>query len=189
MSALSRLAPVPASDPFLELLDEERAAGEVAARLRERALRQAAEEGATLAGLLIDLAERGAQVVVHTEAGTAHQGRLVAVGADYVVVRTEGGSEPHLRLDTLESVRLQRAERHGRPDGDRRPLVDLRLVEVLGRVVEERPRVVLRTRGGQRVAGELRSVGADVVTLVLDGERDQACCVPAAAIAEAVVDQ
>lgn len=63
------------------------------------------------------------------------------------------------------------------------------LVEALGRVAADRPRVVVHTRGRERVAGELRSVGADVATVVLDGGRGQACWIPAAAITEVVVDQ
>jgi hypothetical protein len=180
---------VPARDPLVDLLDEGRAGEGVAARIQERSLRRAAEEGATLAGLLIDLAERGSMAAVHTESGARHHGTVVAVGADYCVVRTEAGAEPHLRLDAIGSVRPHPSVRQGSPDGDRRPVVDLLLVEVLGRAVEERPRVVLRLRGGERVVGVLRSTGADMVTLVLDGEHGQTCCVRAAAIAEVLIDQ
>lgn len=179
---------VPQWDPLVELIDEGRTDDRAAERNRERWLRRAAEEGATLAGLLVDLAEREATVVVHTEAGGRHHGVLVTVGADYCVVRSDSGAEPLIRLDGLASVRSARGERPDAPAGDRRPVVDLLLIEVLGRAVDERPRLVLVTRGGERVAGELRSVGADVVTLVLDGDRDHLCCVAAAAISEAMVD-
>ncbi len=174
-------------DPLVELLDEARTSDRAGARSRERWLRRAAEEGATLAGLLVDLAEREAAVVVHTEAGRRHHGVLVSVGGDYCVVRTASGAEPHLRLDALASVRTGRGDRPAVPAGDRHPVVDLLLIEVLGRVVDQRPRLALVTRGGEQVAGELRSVGADVVTLVLDGSRDNLCCVPAATISEVTV--
>ncbi len=179
---------MPERDPLVELLDEGRTGDRVAARSRERWLRRAAEEGATWAGLLVDLAERGAAVVIHTQAGRRHHGVLVSVGADYCVVRTDIGAEPHLRLDALASVRIGSGERHAVPAGDRRPVVDLLFIEALGRVVEERPRLVLVMRGGDQMAGELRSVGADVVTLALDGGRDHLCFVAAAAISEATMD-
>lgn len=180
---------MPERDPLVELVDEGRTGDTVGARGRERALRRAAQEGATLAGLLVDLAERESPVVLRTVSGRRHHGVLVAVGADYCVVRSHSGAEAHLRLDAIATLHPHRGERHALPAGDRHPVVDLLLIEVLGRVVDERPRLVLVTASGDQVAGELRSVGADVVTLVLDGGRDQLCCVAAAAITEAIVDQ
>lgn len=179
---------MPERDLLVELLDEGRAGERTASRSRERSLRRAAAEGATLAGLLVDLAERGSTVVIHTDAGRRHQGVLSAVGGDYCVVRSDRGSDVHVRLEAIATVRPHQGERHCVPAGDRTSVVDLLLIEVLGRVVDERPRVVLVTRGGEQVAGELRSAGADVVTLALDGGRDQLCCVAAAAITEALVD-
>lgn len=180
---------VPERDPLVELLDQSRMGERVATRIRERALCRAAEEGATFAGLLVDLAERGSTVVVHTVTGRRHHGGLVVVGADYCVIRTASGAEPHLRLDCLATVLPSQDERHAPPTGDRAPVVDQLLVEVLGRAVDQRPRVVLIVRGGGRVAGELRSVGADVVTVALDGGRQHLCFVAAATITEAVLDQ
>ncbi len=179
---------MPEPDPLVELVDQGRTGERTAARSRERALRRAAEEGATLAGLLVDLVERGSSVVMHTVTGRRHSGTLVALGTDYCVVHTASGADPHLRLDALASVRPGRDQRHAPPAGDRRPVLDRLLVEVLGRLVDERPRLVLVSRGGAQVAGELRSVGADVVTLALDAGRDL-CFVATATITEAVVDQ
>ena len=45
------------------------------------------------------------------------------------------------------------------PVGDREVDVELRLVDALGYLVGERPRVLVVTRSGERVAGVLRSVG------------------------------
>jgi hypothetical protein len=61
------------------------------------------------------------------------------------------------------------------------------LVEVLAGLAPERPRVVL-VAGGELAAGELRSVGADVVTLRLDGDPTSLCYVAAAAISEAIIE-
>lgn len=176
-------------DPLVELLDEGRAGEGVAARGRERALRQVAEEEAGLAGTLVDLAERGSAVAVRTEAGRAHHGVAVAVGSDYCVVRADTGAEVHLHLSAIATVRPHPGERHVAAAGDRRAPFDLRLLEVLGRAAAERNRVTLVTRGGDVVAGRLLAVGADVVSVRLDGGATEPCYVAAAAITEAVVDR
>jgi hypothetical protein len=66
--------------------------------------------------------------------------------------------------------------------GDR-PALDLLLVEALARVAQERPQVAVMTAGGDVVAGRLRAVGADVLSLRLDGEGGTAY-VPATAVLE-----
>lgn len=180
---------MPERDPLVELLDEGRVEDHSATRSRERSLHRAAAEGATLAGLLVDLAERGAAVVVHTAAGRRHNGVLGVVAGDYCLMRCDRGPDLHVRLDAITTVRPHQGAHHDVPAGDRAPAADQLLVEVLGRLVDERPRVVLVTRGGEQIAGELRSVGADVVTLALDGGHNQLCFVSVAAITEALVDQ
>ena len=150
-------------DELLRLLDEARADERSGARERERRLRQAAEEGALLAGTLVDLAEHGTGVTVRTAAGRTHHGPVRLVAGDFVVV-----GEAWVALRAVTTVRPDPALRHEPAAGDR-PTVDLRLVEALARVAGERPRLALVLRGGEVVAGELRSVGADVVTLRLDG--------------------
>lgn len=175
-------------DPLVELLDEGRAGERAAARARERALRQVAEEEAGLAGTLVDLAERGSGVAVRTEAGRTHHGALVAVGSDYCVVRAESGAEVHLRLAAIATVRPHPGERHVAAAGDRRPASDLRLLEVLGRMAHDRMRMTLVTRGGDVVVGQLLAVGADVVSVRLDGGAAEPCYVAAGAILEAVLD-
>jgi len=173
-------------DPLVELLDESRAGEARAARNRERWLRQSAEEGAELAGTLVDLAEHAALVGLATVAGRRHHGVIVAVGGDYCVVRAAGGNEVHLRLDALTTVRLHPGEHHGAATGDRAVAGEQRLVEVLARLAGERRRASLVTVSGETVAGELRSVGTDVVTLRLDG--GGTCYVAAPAVTEAAVD-
>ncbi len=182
------LVGVPSSDPFVELLDEGRADEVVAARARERALARMAEEGAQLAGTLVDLAERASTVVVRTESGRSHHGVLVEVGSDYCRLRADSGAAPLLHLSAIVSVRPQRGGHQPTATSNRSPATDQRLVEVLGRLTEDRPRVMLVVRGGEVLAGWLRSVGSDVVTLGLDGESGQGVYVAAAAITEAWVE-
>ena len=87
-------------DPFAELVDRAQVEGAAQARSRERWLRQQAEEGAELAGTLVDMAERGDVVGIRTVAGRRHQGTLAAVATDFVVVRSAAGeSVSELKLD------------------------------------------------------------------------------------------
>lgn len=172
------------SDPWVELLDEGRADELVAARARERALARMVHEGAQLAGTLVDLAESGSTVVVRTESGRSHHGAIIEVGSDYCKLRADSGAQPLVRLSAVVSVRPHAGERQPPATSDRAPARDHRLVEALGWVVEDRPRVMLVVRGGEVLAGQLRSVGSDVVTLRLDGEGGQGCYVAEAAITE-----
>ncbi len=176
-------------DPLVDVLDEGRADEGLTVRARERSLWAAAEEGAQFAGTLVDLAERGSPVAVRSQTGRTHHGALTAVGADFCVVRADNGTEIHVRLSAIATVRPHAGEHHGAATGDRGPVLDRLLTEVLGRVAEERRRVTLVTRGGDVVAGRLRAVGADVVSVDLDGGGRQSCYVAAAAITEVVVDR
>jgi hypothetical protein len=174
-------------DPLLELLDEARAGDASAARVRERWLRRQAEDGATLAGTLLDLAERGAPVSVRTTTGRTSHGAIAAVGTDFVVLQSEEGRDTCLRLQAVAAVRPAVGERHAVATGDRLAPLDLLLVEVLAGLAPDRPRLVVLA-GGDLVAGELRAVGVDVVTLRLDGDRPSLCYIAAGAMDEVVVD-
>lgn len=169
-------------DPLLELLDRARAEQAGRGRSRERSLRQQAEEDATLAGTLLDLAERRSAVTVRTATGRTHHGAALAVGHDFVVVRGENGVDTFVALAAIATVRPYRAPP---ASGDRVPS-DTRLVDVLGAAAPDRPRVAL-VAGTEVVAGELRAVGADVVTVQLDGPERPLAYVSSASISEAVL--
>lgn len=176
------------SDPLVELLDESRASDMVAARARERQLRRMEQEGAELAGTLVDLAEHASPVAMATVAGRRHHGVVIGVGGDYCVLRADNETEVHLRLDAITTVRPHPGGRHDVASGARRPVTEGLLLEVLGRVAGERRRVSLVTRTGEVVAGELRAVGTDVVSLRLDGTGGDICYVAAGALSEAFLD-
>lgn len=139
-----------------------------AARARTAWLRrQAAEEG-TFAGALVDLAERAAPVVVHLHNGRRHRGTLVLVGRDFVALRTAGGRDVLVAERGLASVRTLPAD--AVTIGDRPVLTDLTLAETLAALADERARVLLIGHDAEdALAGELRGVGADLVTIRLDG--------------------
>jgi hypothetical protein len=177
-----------ASGDYIELLDESRATDVAAARARERGLRRVAEETAELAGTLVDLAEQRAPVAVGTLGGRRHHAAVVGVGGDYCVLRTGSGAEIHLRLDAITTVRPQPGDRQDVASGARRPVTDRLLTEVLGRLAGERRRVSLVTRTGEVVAGELRAVGTDVISVRLDGAGGDTCYVAAATLSEVLVE-
>ena len=142
-------------------------------RVRERWLRQAAEEEASFAGLLADLAEGGRAVVLTTTAGRRHQGPVVAVGWDFLALVGEG----RLTLLTVDSIAELRqapgaparavvAPGAGRDDTGR---LGVTLAEVLAQAVAVRPRVAV-VLGTVTVVGELRAVGADVLSVRTDAE-------------------
>lgn len=149
-------------DPFLRLLDDARADERSAARIRERLLRQAAEEGASLGGTLLDLAESGAPVTIRTTVGRTFTGVLELVADDFVVV----GSDCWLATVAVATVRPGPGA--GAAAGDR-AAADLTLLDALALVAADRPRAAFVVEGGDTVAGELLAVGSDVVTVRLDG--------------------
>jgi hypothetical protein len=166
-------------DEMLRLLDDARGEASAASRGRERLLRQAAEEGATLVGTLLDLAEAGAHATVRTTDGRTQQGAIRLVGADFFAL----DGDVWIALAAVATVRPNPGEHHPPASGDRHPATDLRLLEALAGIAPERPRLAIVTDGGDVVAGELRSVGADVVTLRLDGgPRAGSCYVAGSAV-------
>ena len=177
-------------DPaWAELADVERWAAEVRARdaadarVRERWLRRSAEEEAELAGVLLDLAERGVTAVITTSSGRRHPGRVAAVGSDFVAMRTGGDRTTLVALGALASVRVDGVGgTTGGPAVGRRS-VTVSMADVLAHAVGRRPRVQAHCDAAT-VAGELRSVGADVVTLLTDGDPSGQAYVSLASVSE-----
>ena len=160
-----------------------RSADAAAGRARERWLRLQADESATFAGVLIDLAERGTPVVIHGRAGRRHRGSISAVAADFCALRTSGGRDVLLAYAGIGSVRPD--SRRPGPIGDRVVQAAIGMAEMLSVLAADRPRVLIVTvADADGVAGELRSVGRDVVTVRLDGEPRAAAYLAITAIAE-----
>ena len=161
-------------DGFLASLDHvvADAVAEEAARERSqtRWLRRIAEEEATFVGVALDLAERGAPVVARTSSGRAHRGRVLAVGRDFVVLRDGGGPPVFLAVQGLSSLRPQPGSPAADTAGGRAAPLDVGFAALLVGLAADRPRVQVSALGDEPVAGELRSVGVDVLTLRLDGD-------------------
>lgn len=167
-------------------LADARVEGSADARARERWLHAAAEADSTFGGVLLDLAERRVPVALHTTGGRRHHGDIEVIGADFVALRTGTGAEVLVVLSAIATVRT--APNVERAMGERVVTTELRLAEVLAELAVERPRVLLvATDGMDGVAGELRAVGYDVVTVRTEGDPPASAYVRLAALAEVVL--
>ena len=153
-------------------------------RARERWLRHQAEEEGSLAGVLTDVAERGAPVALHVRGGRRHRGEVRALGSDFVALRS-ADTDVIVALAAVTSLRTLPGE--AATIGDRSIATSLSLVDVLTGLAAERAAVLLVLAGGDdAVAGAIGSVGQDVVTVRLAGVAGTAY-VPVDAIVELVV--
>lgn len=139
----------------------------VRARARQHWLERQAAEDATLLGVLVDLAERGRPVTATTTASSRVTGPVVAVGADFAVLRDMRLGDVFVPADRLTVVRPTPGD--GLPIGDRPVGITLALGTALMELAAERPDVIVAA--AEDIRGELLSVGADVVTIGLDGAR------------------
>jgi hypothetical protein len=154
-------------------------------RSRERWLRQQAEEETSLRGLLVDLAERGTPVAVHMHRGRRRRSIVRAVGADFVALAV-GAAEVIVALAVVSSVRTRPGEVP--PLGHRPVTTSLRLAEVLAGLAAEREHVlVTMSDAGDAVAGEVRSVGQDVLVVRTSSQPPTTAYVPLDAVGDVVL--
>lgn len=158
-----------------------------ASRSRERWLRQQAEEDATFAGILLDLAEQQCPIVVQLARDRRHRGHVRAVADDFLALRTQEGTDVLLAYAGIVATRLQGSE--APLAGDRPRALEMSLAEALGAISGERPRILVVTRDGSRLSGELRTAGRDVLALRSDGGDRAMSYVPLAAVAEVTVSR
>jgi hypothetical protein len=154
-------------------------------RARERWLRHQAEEEGSLAGVLADVAERGAAVALHVRGGRRHRGEIAALGSDFVALRSVG-ADLIVALHAVTSVRTLPGE--ATTIGDRSTGTSHRLVDVLAGLAVERAAVVLVLADGDAVAGVAVSVGQDVVGVRVVGGAAVTAYVPVGAIVEVLVN-
>jgi hypothetical protein len=155
-------------------------------RARERWLRHQAEEEGSLAGVLADVADRGASVALHVRGGRRHRGEVAALGSDFVALRS-AGTDVIVALAAVTSVRTLPGE--ASTIGDRSVATSHRLVDVLAGLAAERaPVLLVLADGDEAVAGALRSLGQDIVSIRVAGGAPVTAYVPVGAIVEVVVD-
>lgn len=138
------------------------------ARSRRRSLEHQAAADATLLGTLVDLAEQGRPVTATTGAGCRLTGPVEAVGADFAVLRVERLGDVFVPVEQLAVVRPSSGD--VLPTGDRPAGLSVTLREALMELTTERPNVMIST-AGEAVRGVMLSVGADLVTVAIDGAR------------------
>ncbi|HUJ65470.1 MAG TPA: hypothetical protein VLX59_08035 [Acidimicrobiales bacterium] len=141
----------------------ERASAAAGNRARERRLRDQAAASATWAGVLVDLAEAAATVVVRLGALTC-TGRIVAVARDFCVIEPTSGRPSLIALAAISALSPQQTGQSP-PAGDRQPHLSLSMAGALAALAEERTPVGLTLAHDVHVEGELAAVGEDVVTL------------------------
>jgi hypothetical protein len=139
--------------------ESQEAAAAARSRSRRRWLRQQAAEDATLAGILLDLAESAGPVTVHTRAGE-HAGVVVSVSTRMCVLSSDDG------FSVIAMSAITTVTPAGPALGDRIPRLDMDLGDVLSVVAGDRPPVQLELVNGRTVQGVLALVGRDVVTLL-----------------------
>jgi hypothetical protein len=132
-------------------------------RTRERWLRDQASASASWAGVLVDLAEQAATVVIGL-GSLRCTGRIVAVARDFCVVQQAGGRPVLIALDAISAVYPAPGE-VASPGGDRRPGLALSMAGALAALADERTRVSLTLSDSEAVEGQLIAVGEDVITL------------------------
>ena len=145
--------------------------GRAAARSRqdEAWLRRQAEEEARFTGMALDLAEQGEGITIRTTTGRQHHGNVVVVAEDFLVVRVAGGAPVLLPYAAVAVLRPPPGAVAPDASSSRRPLLGTRFVQALAGLAADRPRIGVVVGGGEAMNGELRSVGADVLTLRLEG--------------------
>jgi hypothetical protein len=132
-------------------------------RARERWLREQASASASWAGVLVDLAEQSASVVIRV-GRLRYAGRMVGVARDFCVVQQPGGRPTLIVLAAISALWPQ-VTSAGPPAGDRQPGLALSLAGALSALAEERSRVALTLTDGDPVEGEMVAVGEDVLTI------------------------
>ena len=153
----------------------------VAARGRERWLRQQSAEQARLTGIALDMAEQRATATVATVTGRQHRGTVVTVGEDFLALSPGPRA---VVLSAFAAVSLLRpAPGRAEGSGDRSPPNSAWLADVLTGLAGDRAHVRLGL-GPDVVSAELRAVGADVVTLRVDGSPPTTAYARLAAVTE-----
>jgi hypothetical protein len=175
------------SDPLAALLDRARAERAAAGRRRQRSLTRQATESATLAGALLDLAERRRPVRVTLVGGRSHSGVLRAVGEDFVVLEARLGRRIVLATAAVVTVGDVGHAVLAAATGDRRPDA-VRFVDVLADLAEGEGPVLIGTTAAPPFRAEIVAVGLDVLLVrPADAGRKALAYVAVAAVIDVVV--
>ena len=135
-------------------------------RSRLRWQQQLAIESGTWLGLLCDLAETGASVVIDTSLGRRVTGTMTAVGVDFVCVAAPTGV---VALATAAIVAIQRADGRAAPSGRSGAPNAMTLPEFLTALAVDRPTVTWHLNDHNAMTGQLVGVSHGYAHLRVDG--------------------
>jgi hypothetical protein len=158
---------------------EQRAADAAASRAKERSLRDQAQGSATWTGFLVDLAE-AEDTVTLAIAGRRRSGRVVGVGADFLVLEQGNGRPALVARDAVSALWPERSA--ALASGDRPPRLDLDLAAALSLLAEDCQPLAVTVGDGEEVVGDLVSVGEDVCSLRSPAPARRVCHLPLAAV-------
>jgi hypothetical protein len=160
----------PSERDLQSLLDAARRAAAADHRRRSRSLGEQVAASGTLAGVLVDLGERAVALRLTVRGGRAVRGRVVAVGADVVIVApSDGPGRAVVAVGAIDGVHVggDVVEGVATVTGDRPPTSIRSLGSVLADLVGTAAgtTVAIGTMDGRQVDGRLVSVGDDVATV------------------------
>ena len=169
-------------DPAREWLAEQTIAEASRRRGVEHSLLRQIRETATLAGSLAELAERGRPISLSTTWGRTINGVIAGLGDDFVELRGDSGTSV-LRLESMAYLRVSTIQVLS--DRDTTPRSVNTFAERVRTLAIERPHVQITCQlGTVQVSGVLEHVGADVITVAIDGPRRSSALVPIARVAQ-----
>ena len=149
-----------------------------AARTRQRSLEHQAAQESTIAGVLLDLAERDRPVTVTTAGGQVCEGQIVAVGADFVFVHDQNTGGLLIPNQAIATIRTSPTDR---PVTGARPLSSMALADTLDELVADHADVAVAV-GDECVSGQLQTAGTDVIAVATNGARRDLVHIATAAI-------
>ena len=155
-----------------------------AGRAHQRWLERQATEDATIAGVLVDLAERGRPVALRCAGGRTVRGRVFAIGADFVAIRESRLGDVLIPRHSIATVRA--APGDDPIVGDRPVSLMVVLAEALVELAADRP-TVLVVAAGDQVRGELHSAGQDLGSITTNADRREVIHIATASIDHLVV--
>lgn len=165
-------------------LHDARIAAAAADRRRVRSLQRQSQEAATFAGICLDFAERGDEVIVSI--GTvAFQGVLQSVGADHLELSARHGTVvvPNRSVQALHAATGDTLEHWSGVSGDRALSTNRSFLDVLFELAEARTEVVVRpTQSANDLRGVVEALGRDVVTLRSSGPDRRLTYLPAGSL-------
>jgi len=157
-----------ATEPLAALhqwISESRTDDAARARARRHSLEQQAAADATLLGTLVGLAEQGRPIAAISCSGFQLTGPVVAVGADFTIVRADRLGDVFVPIERLAVVRPSSGD--AAPAHVRLSTLSVTLKAALMDLAAERPQVMISTPGHD-VRGAMVSVGSDLVTVATD---------------------